>query len=169
MGGSISPRPLEAIEQAVAGERLQTLGGNRWPGTIAAQSLQSAPVCCRNGSVRMQAEARDAGAARAGEGVHALGIDLIPDTRDPAPGIGTKSHFARYSGGVKASQPRLIAGKRIRLLRIAVGSQTSTPEQFCNAFGQRRSPSRDFFIVWRQQHLKLRMSMLIGGIDAVDR
>ena len=96
VGGSISPRPLEAIEQAVAGERLQTLGGNGWPGTIAAQSLKSAPVCGRNGSVRMQAEARDAGAARAGEGVHALGIDLIPDTRDTAPGIGTKSHFARY-------------------------------------------------------------------------
>ena len=60
-------------------------------------------------------------------------------------------------------QPRLIAAKRIRLFRITVGSQATTQEQFFNAFRQRRGQSRNFLIVWRQQYLKLRTSVLAGA------
>jgi len=49
----------------------------------------------------MQAEACDAGAAWTGQSIHALGIDLIPDSGDAASGIRPKSHPARHSGVLK--------------------------------------------------------------------
>ena len=116
----------------------------------------------------MQAKARDGGAAWTGEGVHALRIDLIPYSRDTAPRIRAESNLARYGGGIESRQPWLIAREGIRLFRIAVGSQTTTLEQCGNSFHQRPGQSRDFFIVWRKQYLKLRMAVLIGGVDAVD-
>ena len=34
---------------------------------------------------------------------------------------------------------------------------------------QRCGQPRDFFVVWREQHLKLWLSVVIGGVDTVDR
>ena len=108
----------------------------------------------------MQAKARDGGAAWTGEGVHVLRFDRIPCSRDAAPSIRAESNLARYGGRIESRQPWLIAREGIRLFRIAVGSQTTTLEQFWNTFRQRRGQSRDFFIVWRKQHLKLPCAVL---------
>ena len=95
----------------------------------------------------MQAEAGHASAPWTGQSVHALRIDLIPSPSHTAPPIRAESDSARYRGSVNARQPRLIAGERIGLFRIAVRSQATPLEQFWNPFGQRCRQSHDFFIV----------------------
>jgi len=53
---------------------------------------------------RVQAEARNAGAARTGHGIYALGIDLITGTGHPAPSIGTEGDSSRHGSGVEARE-----------------------------------------------------------------
>jgi hypothetical protein len=89
----------------------------------ALSGLHSHPL------IRVQTEPIHAGASRTGRKIHALGVDLITNSSHTTTGIGTIRCSAGYRGCVKPGQPRLIASKRIRFLRIAVRSQATTIEQ----------------------------------------
>ena len=67
-----------------------------------------------NRNIAVQAEAGDPYAARAGQGIHAFGIDLISGTDYPAPCVGAEGDSSRHGGAIERRQARLIARKRIR-------------------------------------------------------
>jgi hypothetical protein len=47
--------------------------------------------------------------------------------------------------------------------------QPPAQEEFRNTFGQRCGQLLDFPTLWGRQRLKLRMAIVISGIDAIER
>lgn len=164
----VSPGVLEAIEKPPVWQRFQTFHRDRWPGAVSGQTFQPLAVLGRNRDIRVHAETPDAGATQAGQNLQALRVDLIPSAGDAPAGVGSKGCPAGYGGGVEARQPRLIAQERIRLFRIAVGSQAPTEQHFRDPIGQRRGQSRNFRIPRSFHLVESRMAGIIGCINPID-
>ena len=164
MRRSISPGALETIEQTSIGEHFQTFRGNRSPSAILRQTFQSGAITSGYCNIAVHAKSVDASASRTGEGFHAFRIDLISATTP------IRSEFAQsatHGGGVQTCQPRLFPRERIGFFGIAVGSQASLVEKRSDPLRQQCCQSGDFFIIGRRQDLKLRLIVIVRGINAV--
>ena len=143
--------------------RLCQLAGGARPG---ARTL---PVSGRHGDIGVQAEARHTGAARAGQRIQTLGIDLVSGAGHPLAGVGTKGDSSRDRGRIETREPWLIAPERIRLLRVRLRTQASALEQCGNTLRQGSGQLGDLLIFGSKQGLKLRVILIIGGVDAIQR
>ena len=106
-------------------------------------------------------------ATRTRKSVYAFRIDLISCVRDMLPGAGVTGHSATHRGGIDSGQPGLIARKGIRLFRIAIGAEATLAEKLSDPHRQCFCQSRDFSIIRSRKNLKLRLIVVIRGIDAI--
>src|SRR5438093_10874579 len=122
---SRSPGAFETVEQTPIGEHLQSFHCNRRPCTKSRQAFQSSTISGGNRDICVQAKSIHGGATRTGKSLHAFRIDLISSMSHTFSGIGARGTSATHRGGVDTCQPGLIARARIRLFRIALGTETT--------------------------------------------
>ena len=93
--GAIAPRTFQAVEHASVRKAFEPFDSDRRARTIADQTFQTFAVGTIQRNVCMEAESIHVGAARTGECVHTLRIDLISGARCAAAGIGAERGSAQ--------------------------------------------------------------------------
>ena len=84
----------------------------------------------------MQTEARQVGAARAGQRIQSFRIDLVSTAGHTLARSGTKGNSSRDRSRIETRQPWFITPEGIRLFRVRLRAQTSALEPCGNTLGR---------------------------------
>jgi hypothetical protein len=129
VGRAVSPAVLELVEKPRVLHLRETLGGDRAPGNVLAQALQSATIPGWDGDVRVQADAAHAGAALAFEGREIVRIDAVAHAQHALTRSVARGDAAGDGGAAELRQQRLVLGQGIGLRAIGLGAEAAALEE----------------------------------------